>query len=307
MAARHVPDPPVALPPARTLHLPGRGELFFRDTGGDGPPVVLLHGWTATADLNWYAQYEALSAAGFRVLALDHRGHGRGVRALAEFELADCADDALGLLEALATPQAVLVGYSMGGPIALLAARRRPELVRGLVLCATASNWRSPRVRAFWWTMAAWRLALAVAPYGLWRAGLRAAGLPDDAQTTWATGELVRGSARDIAEAGRELGRFDARPWLDEIEAPAAAVVTVSDRLVPPRWQRDLARRLGAEQFESPGDHLASTTHVDGFNRALLAALHALSTRTDPRDARAESGGDHGTLRGGATAYAGGR
>jgi 3-oxoadipate enol-lactonase len=273
---RTAPDPPVALPPARTVHVPGRGELFVRDTGGDGPPLLLLHGWTATADLNWYAQYDVLAAAGHRVLALDHRGHGRGIRALDDFELADCADDAIALLDRLGAAPATLVGYSMGGPIALLAARRHPGAISRLVLCATASNWRSSRIRGLWWSMAAWRLALAVAPYGLWRAGLRAAGLPDSAQTTWATGELVRGSARDIAEAGRELGRFDARPWLGEIRAPAAVVVTMRDRAVPPAWQRDLARRLGAAVTESPGDHLASTTHVSGFNAALLEALRRL-------------------------------
>src|SRR4051812_28320815 len=271
--ARYAPDPPAALPPARTVQLPGRGELFVRDTGGDGPPLLLLHGWTATADLNWYAQYAVLAAAGHRVLALDHRGHGRGIRALDDFELVDCADDAIALLNALGATPATLVGFSMGGPIALLAARRHPAAVSRLVLCATASNWRSPRIRGLWWSMAAWRLALAVAPYGLWRARLRAAGLPDSAQTTWATGELVRGSARDIAEAGRELGRFDARPWLGEVRAPATVVVTTRDRAVPPAWQRDLARRLGAPVKESPGDHLAATTHAAGFNAALLEAL----------------------------------
>jgi pimeloyl-ACP methyl ester carboxylesterase len=275
-ASRNAPVPPVALPPARTVLLPGRGELFVRDSGGDGPAVLLLHGWTATADLNWYGQYDALTRAGHRVLALDHRGHGRGMRALAEFELVDCADDAIGVLDVLDTGPATVVGYSMGGPIALLAARRRPDAVRALVLCATASNWRSLRIRGLWWSMAAFRLLLAVAPYGFWRAGLRAAGLRDDAQTTWATGELVRGSARDIAEGGRELGRFDARPWLEGITLPAAVVLTSDDRAVPPRWQRDLAKRLGAPIFASPGDHLASATHTPQFNRALLAALGRL-------------------------------
>jgi len=272
-ASRYAPEPPVTLPPARTVQVAGRGELFVRDTGGDGPPLLLLHGWTASADLNWYGQYDVLAAAGHRVLALDHRGHGRGIRALNEFDLVDCADDAVALLEALGTGPATFVGYSMGGPIALLAARRHPHAVRALVLCATASNWRALRIRGLWWSMAAWRLVLAVAPYGLWRAGLRAAGLADDAHTTWATGELVRGSARDIAEAGRELGRFDARPWLGELRAPAASVVTRNDHAVPPAWQRDLARRLGATVTESPGDHLASSTHVAGFNAALLDAL----------------------------------
>ena len=269
----YAPEPPVPLPPARTVVLPGRGEVFLRDTGGDGVPLLLLHGWTVSADLNWFAQYRGLAEAGYRVLAIDHRGHGRGLRSLADFRLEDCADDAVGVLRELGTGPALLAGYSMGGPIALLAARRHPDAVTGLVLCATTSNWRSPRIRAFWWTMAFWRLVLAIAPYGVWRAGLRAAGLPDNAQTTWATSELVRGSARDIAEAGRELGRFDARPWLAQVHRPAAVVVTRRDGLVPPPWQRDLARRLDAPIVECPGDHLASSNQAPEFTRALLEAL----------------------------------
>jgi pimeloyl-ACP methyl ester carboxylesterase len=268
------PEPPVEMPPARTVHVPGRGEVFLRDTGGDGPAVLLLHGWTASADMNWYMQYGPLSAA-YRVIAVDHRGHGRGMRALADFRLTDCADDAAGVLRELGIERALVAGYSMGGPIGLLLARRHPEAVRGLVLCATSANWRTPRMRAVWWSMAALRFALGIAPYALWRAGLRAAGLPDSAATTWVTGELVRGSARDIAEAGRELGRFDARPWLGELRMPTAVVVTADDTAVPPRLQRDLAKRLGAPVFASPGDHL-SAPPTEPFTRALLAALRAV-------------------------------
>lgn len=264
------PDPPVPFPPTRTVHVPGRGEFFLRDSGGDGPPVLLLHGWTVSADLNWYAQYGPLAEAGYRVLAIDHRGHGRGLRTVADFRLEDCADDAIGALRVLDTGPALLAGYSMGGPISLLAARRHPDHVRGLVLCATASNWRSPRIRAFWWTMALWRLVLQLAPYGVWRAGMRSAGVTG---ATWATGELVRGSARDIAEAGRELGRFDARPWLPDLSPKAAVVLTREDNLVPPPWQRELARRLDAPVVESPGDHLACSNRAPEVTRALLDAL----------------------------------
>src|SRR3954453_20262129 len=250
MASRFAPEPPVEMPPARTVHVPGRGEFFVRDTGGDGPPLLLLHGWTASADLNWYAQYGALARAGYRVIALDHRGHGRGLRALNDFDLTDCADDAVAVLQALGAAPALVAGYSMGGPISLLAARRHPDAVRAMVPCASSSNRGPPRIAGFWWTMAVWRFVLALAPYGLWRAGLRAAGLPDSAQTTWATSELVRGSARERAGGGGGVGGVDARPWLAEVEAPAAVVVTNQDRAVPPAWQRDLARRLNAAVVE---------------------------------------------------------
>src|SRR5256714_13153943 len=88
------PIPPSEMPPARTLRVPGHGELFLRDTGGDGPVVVLLHGWMASADLNWCGAYGDLANAGYRVLAIDHRGHGRGPRPLVPFRLTHCAADA---------------------------------------------------------------------------------------------------------------------------------------------------------------------------------------------------------------------
>ena len=270
---RWAPEPPVPLPPGGIVHVPGRGEFFVRDTGGPGTPLLLLHGWTASADLNWFAQYEALRAAGHRVVAIDHRGHGRGLRTYVDFTLEDCADDAVAVAEHLGLGPVTAVGYSMGGPVALLAARRRRDAVSGVVLCATSSNWRALRLRGLWYSMSSLRLALGVAPYGLWRGGLRAVGLPDGPQTTWVASELVRGSSRDIAEAGRELGRFDARPWLGELDVPAAVVLTRDDHAVPPRWQRALASGLGAAVFESPGDHFAAAKEAEGFNRALIDAV----------------------------------
>src|SRR5437588_7203371 len=102
------------MPPARTVRVPDRGEFFLRDTGGDGPVVMLLHGWMANADLNWYGAYPALVQAGYRVLAIDHRGHGRGLRQMAPFRLADCAADAAAALRELDAAPATVVGYSMG-------------------------------------------------------------------------------------------------------------------------------------------------------------------------------------------------
>ena len=56
----------------------------------NAPTVLLLHGWTATADLNWFGVYETLGRH-FRVVAMDHRGHGLGIRTRKPFRLADCA------------------------------------------------------------------------------------------------------------------------------------------------------------------------------------------------------------------------
>ncbi len=172
MSSRPV-EPPVELPPGRVVHAPGVGELFVRDSGGDGPPVLLLHGWMFAADANWWPVYRPLEQAGHRVLALDHRGHGRGLRSPEPFRLLDCARDAAALLDALGTGPVVAVGYSMGGPVAQLLARERPDLVRALVLCATAPDWQDPHLKAFWRTMALLRLALGLFPTAAWNASLR--------------------------------------------------------------------------------------------------------------------------------------
>src|SRR5687767_5766180 len=116
------------------IALPNRGATYVRDLPGpEGAPVLLLlHGWTATADLNWLPSFRTLSQD-FRVVALDHRGHGRGIRSTDAFTLEDCADDAAALLRHLGVGSAIVVGYSMGGPIAQLLWRRHPDLVAALV------------------------------------------------------------------------------------------------------------------------------------------------------------------------------
>ncbi len=259
------------------VSVPGRGELFVRDSGGDGPAVLLLHGWMVTADINWLACYQPLIGAGYRVLALDHRGHGRGLRSLEPFRLTDCADDAAGALVALGAAPAIAVGYSMGGPITQLLARRHPHLLRGTVLCATSREWQGREFERLWRMMGLVRLVVSLSPFGFWTTLLRVSGIPEDARTGWLIAELGRGSPAALAEAGRELGRFDSRAWPRGPALPAAAVVTALDRSVPPSKQRALAEQIGAATFDVAGDHLVVAEDGSPFNAALLAALAHVS------------------------------
>jgi pimeloyl-ACP methyl ester carboxylesterase len=256
----------------------GRGEFFLRDTGGDGPAVMLLHGWMASADLNWHGAYGDLSDAGYRVLAIDHRGHGRGLRPLVPFRLEDCAGDAAAVLRELELSPALIVGYSMGGAIAQLVARDHPDVVRGLVCSATAQHWQDAETRRVWRAMGAMGTMLAVAPRWSWRSGFRRVGLQESAQTAWAMSEMLRHQARDLAEAGRELGRFDSRPWLGSVDVPSAVVLTSRDDAVAPHKQRELATALRASVFEAEIMHLQITTRPDRYNPVLLEALAALAT-----------------------------
>ncbi len=272
------PEPWFEPPPARTVIVPGRGEMFLRDTGGDGPVVMLLHGWMASADLNWGGAYDDLAGAGYRVLAVDHRGHGRGVRPLGPFRLADCAADAAGVLRTLELAPALVVGYSMGGAIAQLVARDHPDVVAGLVLSGTAQHWQDRETRRVWRAMGLMGLSLSLFPRATWRAGLRRVGIPENERTAWLQSEMMRHSASDLAEAGRELGRFDSRPWLGGVQAPVAVVLTTRDDAVSPRKQRDLAAAAKADVFEAPIRHMEIVTRAGDYNPALLAALEAVSS-----------------------------
>jgi 3-oxoadipate enol-lactonase len=267
------------MPPARTLIAPGRGELFLRDSGGEGPSVILLHGWMADADLNWCGAYDDLAGAGYRVLAIDHRGHGRGLRQLGDFRLADCAADAAAALRLLGAAPALAVGYSMGGAIAQLMVRDHPGVVSGLVLSGTAQHWQDPRTRRAFKALGVFGLMLSVAPRATWTAGFRRVGMRDSPETAWALSEMMRHSARDIVEAGRELGRFDSRPWLRPLPVPTAVVLTTRDELVSPRKQRALAAALEAPVFEAPISHLEITTAGAVYNPVLLRALSAVGGR----------------------------
>jgi 3-oxoadipate enol-lactonase len=275
------------MPPARTVLVPGRGEFFIRDTGGDGTPVMLLHGWMASADMNWCGAYGDLAAAGYRVLAIDHRGHGRGLRQLVRFRLEDCAADAADVLRTLGLTPALIVGYSMGGAIAQLVARDHPDVAQGVVLSGTAQHWQDPQSRRAFKAMGVMGLTMSLAPRTFWRLGVRSTGLPRDARTVWVQSELMRHSARDIAEAGRELGRFDSRPWLGSVRPPVGVLITTRDELVPVRRQRELAAAAGGPVFEAEMSHLALVPRAGEYNPVLLRALGAVGSAREARTAAA--------------------
>jgi pimeloyl-ACP methyl ester carboxylesterase len=286
---RRQPDAPIPppLPPGRVVDLPGRGEVFVRDTGTSGssgetpdpglPPLLLLHGWTVSADLNFFTSFDELSPA-YRVVALDHRGHGRGLRSEQPFSLEDCADDAAALLRHLGLGPAVVVGYSMGGAIALLLCHRHPALVAGIVFSATALEWReSAKDRLVWRGMTIFEVALRNGTGdGLVERVLRET--VEDSPTlesyrAWVTGEFHRGYPADLAGAGRALSTYDGRTLAADVDVPCAVVVTTRDQLVPPRKQRRLAQATRARIFEIDGDHLAPFNRGPQFAAALRAAV----------------------------------
>jgi pimeloyl-ACP methyl ester carboxylesterase len=275
--------PPSFVPDGRFVELPDRGTTFIRDAAG--PPgastVVLLHGLSATGGLNWLWCFEPLSTR-YRVIAIDHRGHGHGI-GTRRFRLADCADDVAALAGVLGIEQLTAVGYSMGGPIAQLLWHRHRSLVTGLVLCATSRNFRSQRSQLAFSLMPFITAALRSTPGVARRAVMsrileqRMAGIP---AREWVMDEMQSSDPAAIAEAAAAIGRFSSREWIGEVDVPTTVVITEQDRLVPPERQRRLAASIpGARIVSVQGDHGVCVANPRAFVPALMQACSTVSSR----------------------------
>lgn len=286
--ARLPPVPP-PLPPGRVVAVPGRGEMFVREQPGPagGPVLLLLHGWTATADLNFFPVYETVGRLG-HVLALDHRGHGRGLCSEEPYSLETVADDAAALLRHLGLGPVVAMGYSMGGPVAMLLWRRHPDLVAGLVLAATALEWRASRgERAAWAVLARLELGFRLGPPRALLESYLAACIDEcpelEPWRAWLMGEYRRGDAIEVAAAARAISRYDARPFAGDIDVPTSVIVTTGDHLVWPAKQAALAHAIPrARRFELDGDHDSPMVRPAAFRTATQAALESVLERMGP-------------------------
>jgi pimeloyl-ACP methyl ester carboxylesterase len=233
-----------------------RGTRLCYAVGGDGEPLVLVHGLGGTIE-NWLALAPPL-AAEHRVIVPDLPGHGgsellpeaRDVDALAEAVLAIAdAEDAGG---------AVWIGHSLGGVVGLRAAVLQSDAVRGLVLAAAAgigSGTRSAQVTLA--VLGVTKPGRLIAPHRrAWansRLGRRAAfgwwGVadPDALEPEQAEAFLV-GAANhiDTRQAGRALLASDPRPELDRVACPCLCLWGASDNWVRVSDGIEYARRLGA-------------------------------------------------------------
>ena len=269
-----------AMPRTRRIELPGRGTTRVWECAG--PPgaqtLMLIHGVTFTAELNWAKVFAPL-ARHFRVVAADLRGHGDGIRADSRFRLEDCADDVAALAGVLGIGGFTAVGCSMGGMVAQLLYRRHAALVSGLVLCSTARDVR--------WSPAEQMAALAAPTTAAalqWNPLLHfmtakvfgevlLGRLDDPATGRWARAQLSRTTLATAVSAIRAVCEFTSASWISQVDVPAAVVVTTRDQIVPPGRQLELARAVpGASVHEVDAGHGACITAPQLFAPALLQA-----------------------------------
>ncbi|MGH2339962.1 alpha/beta fold hydrolase [Segnochrobactraceae bacterium EtOH-i3] len=133
--------------PTRFVTTPS-GPIAYVDTGGSGRPILLIHGFASNKAINWIypGWVDTLTKAGFRVVALDNRGHGESMKLYdpADYRIAAMAGDAVALLDHLALPTVDLMGYSMGARISTRVTLDQPKRVRTLILGGMATGLFSP-------------------------------------------------------------------------------------------------------------------------------------------------------------------
>jgi pimeloyl-ACP methyl ester carboxylesterase len=238
----------------RVANVDGVRTRYF--VGGEGPPLVVVHGLGGAA-VN-FTLLAPLLARHHRVLIPDLPGHGKTEPLERADDLTAYADHVAALAELEGMFPAPLIGYSMGGVIALRLAVSRPKSVTGLALVAAAGIVSVSRRAEIWLAVTAAlrpaqimtrfrgtfarRPRLRWLPFGLWGAVDPPALAPEGV-----IGFLEGPSQHtDVGMAGRALLRDDPRPDLDHVRCPVLLLWGSRDRLVPLVDGFEYARRLRA-------------------------------------------------------------
>ena len=251
-------------------------RIFYEDTGGDGPPVVLAHGFLM--DHEMFAPQVAALAPEFRVVTWDERGFGDTEFDGKPFTYWDSALDCLGLLDHLGLEEAVVGGMSQGGYLSLRLALLAPERVRALVLIDTQAAAEHPaKVALYQQMLDAW-----------------VSEGPSDALAEVVAGIIID----DPALHGRWIAKWKARPPEILLEPTRCLLERddITDRLAEIKCRalvihgtKDVAIEMEAAQRLAAGlsgcrevvsvegaAHASNLTHPDQVNPPLLAFLRGL-------------------------------
>lgn len=265
----------------RILEIGVRGGAIEVEIAGDGPPLVLLHGWSLDRRV-WAPQIEALSAH-FEVIAIDRRGFGRSS---APPDLGAEIDDLLIVMKVLALPPIVLVGMSQAGRVALHFALAHPECVAGIVLQGAPLDGFVPAPRR--------EDSIPVSSY----VALAHAGELDLVKALWRSHRLMRApSAEAQGRLDELLADYQGRDLLAPQQAPLNAIAGRLEDIYAPvlvvtgehdtPWRQLVGDALAYGLPHSRravlggAPHLCNLSHAEEYNRLVVGfagAEHAAAS-----------------------------
>lgn len=256
--------------------------LFITDDGvrlhyldeGQGLPVLLLHAFPLNAD-SFRPQIAALSTR-YRFIVPDHRGFGRSALGAGPTEMARLAQDALGILDVLEIPRAVIGGVSMGGYTTMALLRQDAGRAQALVLADTqvGADDEAAKLRREDTARAVLEKGIDVLVDSMLPKLLAPGAEPKVRAEVAAMIKANRPQGAAAALRGMAL-RTDSRDVLSRFAGPALVVVGEEDPLTPPARAREMKELLQtAELSIIPGaGHLANMEKPEAFNKALDSFL----------------------------------
>lgn len=256
------------------------GERLWFEEAGEGDCLIMLHGWSMSSAI-WEFQLESLSRH-FRVIAPDLRGHGRSDKCMSGYSFDELAADVALLVETSGAKRVVLLGWSMGAEIAILASRLLGERLKGLVLvsgtpCFSARDgfpYALPKVEADGMALKVRRnVARALE-------GFKAQMFAEGELETCAAADSIRDMLadlkcpdKDVALASLEtLSDGDLRAMLPEVTVPVLVVNGDMDRICLPEASVYLHANLGNSvhrQFPGCG-HAPFLSRRDKFDKCII-------------------------------------
>ncbi len=250
-------------------------RIYFEDTGGDGPPVILAHGFLMDADM-FVHQVSALRDR-YRVITWDERGFGRTEYDGEPFTYWDSAADCLGLLDELGIERAVVGGMSQGGFLSLRVALTAPERVRALILLDTQAGTEDPEVVPGYETMRdTW---LAAGPVDELAEAIAGLIISDPAvNPTWIAKWQQQPNDYIAQPFATLMSRDDVTDRLGEIACPALVVHGTEDVSISMEKAEALAAGLpgAGDVVKVAGAHAANLTNPGPVNDAISAFLAGL-------------------------------
>jgi pimeloyl-ACP methyl ester carboxylesterase len=242
------------------------GVGIHYEVAGDGPALILTHGYSATGEM-WAGQIAPL-AKHFKVVTWDMRGHGRSdyPQDPAAYSEAATVADMAALLDAVGAKDAVVGGLSLGGYMSLAFHATHPERTRALLIIDTGPGYKNDQARDGWNESAIRRAER-----------FEADGLPDPAKVGAEVRLARHRDATGLARAARGmLTQKNARviESLPAIKVPAIVIVGADDTPFLAASDYMAAKIPGAKKAVIAGaGHSANIDQPEAFNAALLNFL----------------------------------
>lgn len=247
------------------------GATIFYEVAGDGPALMLLHGYPLSGAL--FARVRDELDDDFTVVTLDHRGYGLSRAPDVPSDVATYAQDALALMDRLGIDQAAIGGMSMGGPIVLEMYARAPERFSSMILIDTIASAASPAEAGIWrgvQTMVERGGVEAIVPFLMPQMLTGETRMNEPEQAEYLT-RVMKGATKDAAMGGAIAleSRPDLSNVLETIEVPTLVLVGRADPVYAYEVSLKMVETIGdaAEAAIVPG-----ASHAAIFERPVASA-----------------------------------